>query len=213
MPLSPPLHFEALPPLTRKALGDISQIPIIKQFYLAGGTALAIYFGHRKSADLDFFTEGEVEAAALLNHLAGEGKKFELEKQSADTLLGIAGGIKVGFFHYPYPLLASVTETEGIRLASVVDIACMKVNAISSRGTKRDFIDVYWVLQSGILSLNELLPLFQKKYAALNYNLVHIKKSLTYFEEAEEEPLPKMLVPLEWPEVKRFFQKELRTIA
>jgi hypothetical protein len=93
-----------------------------------------------------------------------------------------------------------------VLIADIEDIACMKLDALANRGTKRDFIDLYCIAQQ--LPLPDVIVLFQKKYASVHYNLLHIKKSLVYFDDAEEEPLPDMHVPIQWNEVKEFFKRE-----
>ena len=85
----------------------------------------------------------------------------------------------------------------------------MKISAISSRGSKKDFIDLFFVCQQGI-SLEEMLKLFERKYKDIDYNMVHILKSLLYFEDAEKEPMPKMIIPTKWEEVKNFFKKNIK---
>lgn len=99
----------------------------------------------------------------------------------------------------------------GIRVADLRDIGCMKIDAISSRGMKRDFIDLFFICKE-LISLKNLLSLFKRKYKSVNYNMMHILKSLVYFEDAENNPMPKMIVPVSWQEVKNFFKKEIRKI-
>ena len=92
-------------------------------------------------------------------------------------------------------------------VADIIDIACMKIDTISSRGAKRDFIDVYFIAKE-IIPLKEIFEFFEKKYACINYNMMHIKKSLVFFDDAESDPTPQMLKPADWEEIKSFFKKE-----
>lgn len=92
-------------------------------------------------------------------------------------------------------------------MAGITDIAAMKLAAISERGTKRDFIDLYFILQN--TSLDKILQFYDKKYKKLTSNLFHIKKSLVCFTDAEEDPMPKMIMAVSWKEVKNFFRKEI----
>ncbi|MGH9856869.1 MAG: nucleotidyl transferase AbiEii/AbiGii toxin family protein, partial [Acidobacteriota bacterium] len=121
------------------------------------------------------------------------------------------GETKFSMFYYQYPLLDTKVMFEGVSLASLRDIAAMKIHALESRGTRRDFVDVYILSQH--FTLDQMLDLYQQKYAALEDHLYPILRSLTYFEDAEQEKqMPDMLIPLDWQEVKAFFQKETRRL-
>ena len=201
------MHPEVLTENTKEVLFNMKKMPAIGQFYLAGGTALTLYLGHRVSFDLDFFAQGDFDELLLIQQLPSLGK-FELEKKSPQSILGLLSNVKISFLGYRYPLLFPFQTLEDIKIADVRDIVCMKIDAISSRGTKRDFIDVYFVVKE-IMPLEEILRLFVQKYAAINYNLMHIKKSLVFFDDAESESMPKMLKQVEWEEVKKFFKEEI----
>jgi hypothetical protein len=110
----------------------------------------------------------------------------------------------------PYHLLFPLVEFEGSRLADERDIAAMKLDAVSSRGSKKDFIDIYFLLEK--YSLPELLEIFEKKFAAIKFNRIHILKSLSYFEDAENEPMPIMLKPVSWEDVKKKIVAEANQI-
>lgn len=198
----------------RKTLGDLGilvQAGILKNFYLAGGTGLAFLLRHRESHDLDFFSRTPFNERLLLERLRRRGT-FSLEKREPGTVQGYFGNTRVSFFHYPYPLLKKPAKKSGVQVASILDIACMKIDAVSSRGTKRDFIDVYTIIQHTGITLAKLLSAFSKKYAALNYNLMHVKKSLVYFAEAEKDPMPKMVKPAHWKDIKKFFIREVKKL-
>ena len=132
--------------------------------------------------------------------------KLEILQKERQSVSGILDSVKFSFLGYPYPLLKPATLFQGVLIADIEDIACMKLDALANRGTKRDFIDLYCIAQQ--LPLPDVIVLFQKKYASVHYNLLHIKKSLVYFDDAEEEPLPDMHVPIQWNEVKEFFKRE-----
>lgn len=119
-------------------------------------------------------------------------------------------GTKVSFIGYQYPLLFPLTEFHGLAVADVRDIACMKLWALASRGSRRDFVDLYAVAQQ--YGIPQLFDLFQRKFAQANYNLLHVRKSLTYFADAEKEPIPDMLVSLSWEDIKQFFLDEARKL-
>lgn len=198
---------------TKGNLEILSRVPVIGQFYLAGGTAAALQLGHRISEDLDFFSREEFSADNMVSLLRGKGKLI-IDKKLSDTLLGVLNGTKVSFFHYPYPMLHKFGSFLSVNLASLVDIACMKIDTIASRGLKRDFVDLYFIMENRNYKFSQLLAFFQEKYSGAKYNLNHIKKSLTYFDEADGEPGPKMLAgDFSWEKIKEFFVAETSRLS
>jgi hypothetical protein len=204
------MFVKALPEGTRRDLALLASADLTLPFYLAGGTAVALYFGHRISMDLDFFGPDPFDSDQLAAHLADLGQ-FQLDRLAPDTLLGELQGVKISFFRYRYPLIGEPVLALGIKFASLQDIAAMKLDAISRRGTRRDFVDLYFIAQSG-LTVAEALECYRRKYAGLNANLIHIVKSLAYFTDAEADPMPRMLVKVSWNDVKRFFENEARAL-
>lgn len=180
-------------------------------FYLAGGSAVALHLGHRRSVDLDFFCPNELNTPLLLRRLQRIGK-FDLTKEAWGTLIGTLKGVRVSFFTYPYPLLRPTPKLWGVRIASLLDIGLMKLIAISQCGSRRDFIDLFFICHQSI-PLPALLASLPQKFVGVNYNLPHILRSLVYFDDAEKEPMPTMLVPVRWSDIKRFFQTQVRMIA
>ncbi|HAJ33117.1 MAG TPA: hypothetical protein DCK79_07060 [Candidatus Atribacteria bacterium] len=195
---------------TKANLEILTEEDLLKNFYLAGGTGVALQLKHRVSLDLDFFTKNDIDTKTLIQKIKIRGK-FSIERETENTLIGIFNGTRVSFLKYDYPLLFDLKQITGVNVADLRDIGCMKIDAISSRGTKRDFIDLFFICREAI-SLKNLLSLFKKKYKSVNYNMIHILKSLTYFEDAENNPMPKMTVPVSWQEVKSFFKEEIRKI-
>jgi len=193
---------------TRSNLELLKKANVLDGFYLAGGTGLALQIKHRFSIDLDFFTEKDIDIDSLKDKLNELGV-ITVEKEAKNTLNGTFNGTEIMFLKYAYPLLFPLQESEGITIADIRDIGCMKISAVSSRGSKKDFIDLFFICKN-VLSLEELLELFKKKYKDINYNMVHIRKSLVYFENAEKDPIPKMLIPANWVEVKSFFQRNVK---
>jgi len=185
--------------------------------YLAGGTALALMLGHRKSIDFDWFTPNEFEPGILLRDLSALGK-VKVAETKKGTFHGFLDGIRVTWLRYPNPLLKpliSVEEVPGLRLASLTDIAVMKWVAVSQRGARKDFIDLYCLCRQGC-NLADLLALLPEKYPGADINYYHLVKSLSYFDDAERETMPVMLERIEWPAVKEFFlgvQKKLLKIT
>jgi Nucleotidyl transferase AbiEii toxin, Type IV TA system len=203
-------HPEAIGGATEQALAALVAASATKQFYLAGGTGLALHLGHRLSEDLDFFCEHDFDERRFLARvqpLTG----FTLLSQAEATLHVLIAGAKVSFLGYDYPLLFPLLPFRGALVADWRDIACMKITAIASRGTRRDFIDLYAVATQ--IGLKPLLEMFQRKYLVVNYSQMHILKSLLYFEDAEKDPLPNLLTSIAWSDVRNFFEEQVPRLA
>jgi len=203
-------HKEILPPASHEVLGDLHQRIPLSKFYLAGGTGLALILGHRISRDFDFFSTELFDEVSLIQKMQGLND-FTIVAKSENTIHITLKELKISFLGYVYPLLyrAKKFQTEtgiSINVADERDIACMKISAISSRGTKRDFVDLFTITRQ--YPLHELFELFIQKYSLTPYNNIHILKSLTYFADAELDPMPDMLIPLSWDMVKQFFITE-----
>jgi predicted nucleotidyltransferase component of viral defense system len=203
-------HKEILPASSNEILVTLVPILPFSQFYLAGGTGLALMLGHRLSRDFDFFSPGLFNEDELIQKIQSL-LDFTIVAKSEHTLHLIVKEIKLTFIGYNYPLLFQTHRYKletgvDIEVADERDIACMKISAVSSRGTKRDFVDLYMVAQ--MYNLSELFALFKRKFSLTPYNNIHILKSLTYFADAELDPMPEMLVPISWDSVKQFFTSE-----
>lgn len=170
---------------------------------------MTLQIGYRQSIDLDWFSQKQDSITQLKKRLSSLGS-LTVESEDKETLNCSLNGVKLSFFVYPYPLLFSFIDFNGIKMADERDIACMKIDAISSRGSKKDFIDLYFLLQR--YQLRDLLDLFDKKYKNIKYNRLHILKSLVFFEEAEKEPAPKMFQKITWSAVKSKIKKEVKEI-
>lgn len=195
---------------TGQNLAILGKKSFIPQFYLAGGTAVALHFGHRLSFDLDFFSEKSFEVENLLEELKNE-KNVSIERVEEDTLLGTMNGEKISFFRYKYPLIAPTSNWQGIMIAGKEDLIAMKLDAISNRGAKRDFIDLYVLCSS--FSLKKALSFYEKKYGLLRNNLQHVLRSLVYFDDAQKDEPLHALTEISWDKVKEFFQKEVIAIS
>lgn len=202
---------QVLPGNTKAILALLEKSEIIQKAYLAGGTALALQLGHRISYDLDFFTKKEFDENTLLPQIK-KISKFELEKIAWRTILGKFKDVRFSIFYYEYPLLYHTKKFGMINILDIHDIAAMKIAAIASRGTKRDFVDLYFICKE-IISLENAIQLYDKKYKNLATTEIHIMKSLTYFEDAEAQDMPHMLAPVDWDGVKRFFEEEVKKLT
>lgn len=182
--------------------------------YLAGGTALALQLGHRLSYDFDFFTAQPFREMMLIQKLSKSVPSFQSEHIEWRTILGWIGKTKFSLFFYEYPLLFDAYGFSGVKIADVRDIAPMKIAAIADRGTKRDFVDLYFIIvEKKILTLEECLALYDKKFKLLSQNKLHILKSLAYFDDAEASGKLEMLEPVDWKDVKKFFRKEVTAVS
>jgi hypothetical protein len=168
-------------------------------FYLAGGTALALQLGHRRSVDLDWFREEPIEdPLRLAAELQGQALAFETERVERGTLHGRAAGVRVSFLEYRYPMLRPPLEIEKLRIASLEDIAAMKLAAVAQRGAKKDFIGVFALGRR--LGLGEMLRCYRKKYGVADVG--HVLVALTYFDDADRERSPVLLRRQSWPAIK-----------
>ncbi len=193
----------------RRALDRLSQLPVMASFYLAGGTALGIHLAHRRSADLDFFSRtptadfGQVKVAVQ--------KGFDHVEVLAETdaaLHLLCDGLPVDFVRYPYPLLEPPLDTFGVALAGLRDLAVMKLSAISRRGLRRDFWDLFEIVNAGI-GLRECARAYLERFGVQEADLYHVLRALTYFEDAEKDPVfPPGLDDDRWNQIKEFFCKE-----
>ena len=141
--------------------------------------------------------------------LAGRGT-FITDYSDSQTLVGRFKSTKTGFFHYGYPLIKETHDFLSLHVASLEDIGSMKIDTISARGKKRDFIDLYFILEHGHLSLKEFFSNFEFKYHHAGFNLHHILKSLVYFDDAEPDPVPRMLREFSWDSLKAFFRQQIK---
>jgi hypothetical protein len=206
------MHWEAVPSEVAEVYRDVSVTLRKSDFYVAGGTALALLEGHRISAGLDLFSPTFEEPEPLIGFLSAScNLDLEVTLTAPRTLYVALGSTQVSFFGYSHPLL-SKTLAHGddlLPLANRDDIAAMKLAALASRGSRKDFIDL-WVLISRHRSLDDYLALYRKKYAARDIG--HVVRSLAFFDDAEEEPPLHMLAEVEWDQVKADFGRWADTL-
>jgi predicted nucleotidyltransferase component of viral defense system len=205
------MFTNAVLPNTVGALKLVSKIPVVTRAYLAGGTALALHIGHRISEDLDFFTQEELDESNVSLALSSI-REYSEDGKSWRSVWGKVGTTKLSLFYYKYPLLQKTISFENIQVLDKKDIAAMKINALESRGTKRDFVDVFFLAKE--FPLEEMLSFYDQKYACLQEHLYSIIRSLSYFADADnDERSLEMLKPVPWNEVKSFFKKESARLA
>lgn len=195
------IYTETLPEDTLQlvSLFQDQQPDFLKNFYLSGGTGLSLQIGHRQSEDLDFFIKQSFNPQRLEQSLHSIGQLSNTEL-FPDTLNTYMGNVKLQFLEYPYLLLEPIQTWNGIQISSILDIACTKLQTVGMRGSKKDFIDLYFLFN--IYSLEDLFKATDKKYSSSDYNKAHILKSLVYFADADEQPMPKMIQEITWEQVK-----------
>jgi hypothetical protein len=203
------LHLEVLPEDQRLLLQKLAKEDWLGDFYLAGGTALALQIGHRESIDFDFFSKKEFGHQEIIQKLERIGS-FELFQGDEGTINGRLSEIRISFFYYKYKIVEDPIVYEKLNIANKLDIALMKLEAISGRGSRKDFIDLYFLLRE--FSLERLYSDYPLKYGQGLDNKYHLLKSLAYFEDAEKEPMPKMLISIDWEKIKSAILKEVGTI-
>ncbi len=192
------LSFQTVLPDTLELLKVLMQQSLLKDMRLVGGTSLALQYGHRRSVDLDFFgqtTEDVDELTVMMRECSKDMIKGSCTKRIKTYFLN---GVKVDVVNYDYKWIDDVVEEDGLRLASPKDIAAMKVNAVMGRGTKKDFIDVYFLLKH--YSFDELIQFYLQKYTdGSEYRAL---LSMSYFADADPQPMPYMFQDVDWEMIK-----------
>ena len=192
---------QALNARTVLLMKTISEIPsIIEKFYLAGGTALSLHLGHRRSEDLDLFAENRFALQPYIDTISSLNGQILMPEEG--SIHCIVNDVKLSLLFYPYPLINPLVEFSGIKVASLDDIACMKIVAVSQRAEKKDFFDVYEIAK--IYARSDIRELLHKKYKPQERNCYHMLRSIFYFNDAEENPDPISLNGTTWDDVKDY---------
>ena len=205
------LHWDTITEDMRLILDEFFNSRIGDKFYLAGGTALSLQLGHRLSIDLDFFSPTEdipSIRASLEESLSALGS--DLADSSWGNLVYIAKNVRLGFYGYGYPMVSPMVVEDILRLASVEDIALMKMDALLSRANRKDFYDLYFISQG--MPLRQVLAKAPQKYPSIRDFEVQVVKRLVYFESAEYDPESSLLKPVSWEVVKSYFIEQAKEI-
>lgn len=207
-------HLEALTPTARAALETLEKALAVRPFYLAGGTALALHLGHRLSRDLDLFANVDTLDDQLRHQIVAGLRQQHTVVTEADSVMGlslIVDDQPISFFSYGYPLIEAVSYWGELQIASRLDLALMKLDAIMGRGLRKDFYDLYFLTAQ--LPLAEIFERSPDKYPRAPTFKVRALTALVDFDRADFQPDPTLLLPAEWGEVKRFFQNEARQLG
>jgi len=198
-----------LAPEQSRALARLKAVAAVRPFYLAGGTAVAFHLGHRVSRDLDLFAQG-VELDALHASLVRDLTDMEVLAVTDATLQIKLEGIPIDLVRYGYALLEGTQlGPEGFQVAGLLDLAVMKLAAIAHRGLRRDFWDAHELLTRGGLHLDNVLVGYLRRFGKSEPDLYHVLRSLTFFEDADREPLmPAGLLLEHWDVIRDYFLRE-----
>ena len=201
------LYTKAVYPNTLQLLKELQSLQSLEKYSLARGTALVLYFGHRISVDLDFFINKPFNTDKIIQEINLLYKKTNITilSLSENSISLIIKDVKVDILAHQYPLINEINEVDGLFLYSKEDIIAMKLNALANRGSKKDFFDIYEVLQ--IYSLQDVLAFFVEKYK--NNDPLYIVRSLAYFDDAEKDLEPIMIKKYDWEKVKSFLNKTI----
>ncbi|MBQ3658989.1 MAG: nucleotidyl transferase AbiEii/AbiGii toxin family protein [Bacteroidales bacterium] len=192
------LQYKTINPGTLQLLKQLQSEPLLKGSRLVGGTALALQLGHRNSVDLDLFGSIPFSGEDLREAISKE-HTLTIIKESQNIKIYLIDGVKVDIVNYGYSWIDEPLCEDNLCIAGIKDIAAMKVTAIIGRGTKKDFIDMYFLLQ--IFSLKEILDIYLQKYP--DGSLFLALKSLSFFDDAEPDPMPVMYKAVSWDEIKQ----------
>lgn len=196
-------HREILTDKQLKVLRLLGPRTAERGLYLAGGTAIALHLGHRRSVDFDWFLEEPLEdPLRLAGELRDAGIPFETGQVARGTLYGTVHGVRISFIEFKYRMLDPILPWEefGCRLAGLRDLSCMKLSAIAQRGSRKDFVDLYASGRSGF-SLSDMLGWYRQKFGV--QDIGHLLYALLYFDDADAERMPQMLWKADWKEIKR----------
>jgi hypothetical protein len=201
--------FSPLTTEQRRALARLKRSGVLDDLYLVGGVAVAHHLGHRRSNDLDFFARArDIDLERLRRH-ATESLGAEVIAQSDVTLKLRVGGAMIDVVAYPYRALAPTRAgPEGVPVASLRDLAAMKLAAIARRGVRRDYWDLYEILTRSRLTLHGVCEDYLRKFGVSEADLYHVLRALNWFEDAEADTsLPRGLTIAKWTDVRRWFEQ------
>jgi hypothetical protein len=203
------LYTTTVESTTLELLKSLQSRDYLREFYLVGGTALAFYMGHRKSVDIDLFSNFTFDASQLLE-LIQQDYPLQLYNTSSNTIKGSIEDVNIDILAHRYPYINLPSVIDGINILSVPDLIAMKLNAISVSGERsKDFVDIYFILEENRYSINDMLKFYQMKYN--QQGDMHILKSLIYFEDVDLSAWPVILKKprLKWADIKKKIEKEV----
>lgn len=203
------MHKECFPKKGWDVLKALKTLLAEHEAVLAGGTALSLQLGHRVSVDMDFFTTTVFDTSSVISAIQKIWKNIHIMAEGEGHVVMDIDGVKFSLFHYDYPFLDKAINYEGITIAGILDIAAMKIIAISQRGTKRDFVDTYFILQG--IPFYRVAEHMVLRFGAERVNPVLIGKALVYFQDADSNPEPEYIKEkVKWEVIKTFFAEHVK---
>lgn len=211
------MFYKAVPQHVASLISKLNFFPLPDNTYMAGGTAVTLYLGHRVSVDIDLFTKEHFLTGPIIDAIKETGPVSVRSVSDRDSFIVDINGVRFSLFHYLYPLLEPLYYDQVIKisLASLKDIAAMKTVAIVQRGTAKDFVDLKAIIESTGMSLKKLIHVTLKKYGTQENYTYHIKRGLVFFDDAERALKDVILIKdpssqypisqMEWELVKKFF--------
>lgn len=206
-------HWETVTTEMCELLKWMGQQDFMSPFYLAGGTALALQMGHRKSVDLDFFSEADQVHERTRQHIIQSvtARKGQVIENVDGNLVLLVDEINVGFFSYGYQMLEAFVQLENVNLASMLDIGLMKLDAVIGRGSRKDFFDLYVIATQ--YPLEKLLQAGERKYPASRDFALMAVESFVLFDNAERDVTPELMINTSWEEVQEYFVKQAKLLG
>ena len=203
--------FEALPDKNRKTFDDLGAFS--DDFYLAGGTALALQIGHRISVDFDLFSDKEIPASLLqkINRLF-DRKRVEVSVNNPEELTVFIDEVKITFLQYPFPLVFEPVRLGNIRALSIKEIAATKAYTIGRRGSFKDYVDLFFIISEAHGSLEDIVALAEKKYGN-EFNSRLFLEQLTYLDDVDDFAIIFLKRDIGKSDLQSFFDNEVRKLA
>jgi len=203
------MHLEAINSEGQKIFKKLKNFP---QFYLAGGTALALQIGHRISEDFDLFSEGDIPSNLIQKiEKVFKDEKIKVVISHPEQLSLIIGKSKVEFIKYPFPLILDVVEYEKVKIAQVCEIGAMKAYNLERRASYKDYVDLFFIISEGHCSLLKIIKICKKKFKE-KFDQRLFLEELVYLEDVKEEPIDFLKKKVSKKEIEKFFQKEIKKI-
>ena len=203
------LHTQTVESTTLELLTSLQSKDYLKEFNLVGDTALALYMGHRKSIDIDLFSNFNFNTALMIE-LIQQDYPLQLNYTAPNTIKGSIESINIDIIAHKYPYLNEPSLIEGIWILSEPDIIAMKLNAIATSGQRsKDFIDIFFFLDNNKYGIGDMLKFYQAKYS--QQGDMHVLKSLLYFDDVDLSDWPILLSKphLKWSTIKKKIENEV----
>ena len=202
------MHQEAITSKGKKIFSKFSNFP---DFYLAGGTGLALYLGHRISVDFDFFWEEDIPEGVLPKiRRVFKGHEIEVIINHSEQLSVLIDGVSVSFVRYPYPVISDFKKHEGVKILSALEIAATKAYVLGMRSTLKDYIDLYFFIKLD-KGLTDIMDFCDKKYSA-QFNRKLFLEQLIYFDDIEDMEIQFLKQKVTKEQLEVFFKKEVEKL-